>query len=354
MKHLSALAAVVAVLIPAVPHAAPAAPAVAPEFAGMQTAADLVVARRGFRGVALVLDQGREVWRYQSGTRDCAGKDPLDPGDRFDMGSIVKVFTATTILKLVEQGRLSLDDRLGDRLPGVPADKASITIRQLITHSSGLVDSLGEDETYISKSDLLAQAFATPLLFAPGEGEEYSNVGYSVLAAIIEKVTGKPYERALRDLVLRPAGVTSIGYTNRWPKSRQVCGILDGAAWGAVTDYFDRRGPSWHLVGNGGLQTTPSDLANWLEALWAGKLLNPADTAFMKDKLSRQDRSVPKRRTYGTNGSNRIFSSYYEYWPDQRMAFLLMTDDSHAPKEYVVAYFDPALDAIMDARDARR
>ncbi len=196
--------------------------------------------------------------------------------------------------------------------------------------------------------------FAAPLLFAPGEGEEYSNVGYSVLAAVIERVTGKTYERALRELVLRPARVRSIGYTNPWPSSRQVCGILDGAAWGSVPDYFDARGPSWHLVGNGGLQTTPGDLATWLEALWAGKVLNPADTAFMKEQLSRQDRSVPKRPTYGTNGSNRIFSSYYEYWPDHRMAFLLMTNDSHAPKEYVVAYFDPALDAIMDAREARR
>lgn len=351
-KTLAALtAAVTAALALAMPAAATP---VAPEYAGLQAAAERAVATRGFRGTALLYRDGKPAWRFDAGTRDCEGRDPISPGDRYDMGSITKVFTAVTLLRLSERGRLSLNDRLGDRLPGVPADKAGITLLQLLGHTSGFPDSLGLDETYISRRDLLAMAFERPLLFAPGEDEAYSNVGYAVLAAVIEDAAGKPYEQVLREEVLRPAGVRSIGYTNRWPRRAEVCGLnAEGARWGAVPDYFGRRGPSWHLVGNGGLSTTPDDLARWMEALFAGRLLNAENTALVRARMSRKDRSTPVRRdTMGTNGSNDIFSSYYEYWPAHRIGLLVMTSDSRAQKERVVGYFDEPLDALMDALEA--
>jgi len=334
--------------------AAPAGAApVAPEYAALQAGAETAVSSRGFRGTVVLFRDGKPVWRYDAGTRDCAGRDPIAAGDRYDMGSITKVFTAATVLRLAERGKLSLDDRLGDWLGDVPADKAGITLIQLIGHESGFPDSLGLDEDYISRRDLLAKAFAQPLLFAPGSNQAYSNLGYSMLAAVIEEATGKPYEQALRDEVLRPAGVRSIGYTNPWPRSADVCGLMEGRPWGSVKDHFTRKGPSWHLVGNGGLLTTPDDLGLWMEALFEGRVLNTDHTALVRARMSRQDRSTPKRDTMGTNGSNNIFSSYYEYWPAHRMGLLVMTSDSRAQKERVVGYFDAPLDALMDALEAR-
>jgi len=133
---------------------------------------------------------------------------------RFDIGSLTKPFTAALVLSLVEDGSLSTTDTLGSVLPGVPSDKAGITIHQLLTHTSGLVRSaasLGITEAS-TREEFVAAVLQSELLFEPGERFEYSDTGYDLLAAIVEHLTGQEWSPLLDTRVLEPAGLQMTGY----------------------------------------------------------------------------------------------------------------------------------------------
>ena len=312
-----------------------------PELAA---AFDTIVAS-GFRGVVLFRAADGPTRLFIHGDADCVGQAPITRATRFDIGSITKQLTGAAILRLVEQDRLSLDTRLGDIFSNAPSDKAGITVTQLLMHTSGLPDSLGADEEYISKTDYLALAFAAALLTRPGETEEYSNVGYSVLGAIIEQITGQRYEAALRDLVLTPAGVPGIGYMTG-DRARNACGLLDGARWGSTRDYFGADEPSWHLTGNGGLLATPEELTQWFDAVFAGRVLNAESLALFTDAIEATDRRGRTLRY--TSGSNNIFSSLYLTWPGVPATMMIMTSDSRFQKEGVTPVMFPAFNAYTD------
>jgi CubicO group peptidase (beta-lactamase class C family) len=298
----------------------------------------------GFQGLIYFREGGKPPFVFANGAADCAGGRAIDRTMRFDMGSITKQFTAAAVLVLIDQGKLGFDAKLKQFFPDVPADKAEITVQQLLTHTSGFSESLGLDEDYISKADFLKLAFSRPLQFAPGSKDEYSNVGYSVLAAIIERQTVSRYEDALRKLVLEPAGTPGIGYFGGH-QTKNVCGLLEGKRWGSVRDYFGRDEPSWHLVGNGALLTTIEELANWFDALWAGRVLKPESLALVTKAMQAKDKSG--RRLVFASGSNTIFSALYLGWPDEHAAFIVMTNDSRFQKEKVTPVLFPAIVATF-------
>ncbi len=318
----------------------------------MDAAAQSSVTRIGYQGAALLVDDSGVVWQFQNGAVDCTPEGrPIGPEDLFDMGSVTKVFTAVLVLRLAERGELSLDARLGDLLPNVPADKAGITVRQLIMHGSGLREASGEDEVYISRDAMLAQEFAEPLLFEPGAGEEYSNVGYSVLAAIIEHHFHQPYEQVLRREVLQPFHASSIGYTHRPPRGADVCGHWEDRAnpnYGSVRDYFGEREPSWHLTGNGALLATPADLARFYHALVTGRVLGPEYTALLQERMARHWYG---RDVYITSGSNIVFTTFIAHYRDTGLTFIMMSNDSRAPKERAMRDFNDGLNATMNELD---
>ncbi|WP_299751732.1 serine hydrolase domain-containing protein [uncultured Tateyamaria sp.] len=111
-----------------------------------------------------------------------------------DIGSITKTVTAIATLHLVENHGLTIDTTLGELLPGVPQDKAEITLHQLLAHTSGIVESTGDDSEALSRSDFLKRVFSAPLESIPGTHHSYSNAGYSVLAAVIEIQSDLEYE----------------------------------------------------------------------------------------------------------------------------------------------------------------
>lgn len=188
----------------------------------------------GFTGVVLV-DVGGEV------TVEGMGH---EPDARLDIGSLTKQFTAAAVLALEEDGLLSVDDRLGDHLNGLPPDKADLTLHQALTHTTGLPDSLGPDTEPIGRDAYVERVASTPLEREPGE-YGYSNVGYSLLAAVVETVTGLTYEEYLRTALFEPAGLHDTGY--------------DGD-------------PYWNLRGNGGLLSTAHDMHRWIRALADGEV----------------------------------------------------------------------------------
>jgi len=135
-----------------------------------------------------------------------------DPNTIFDIGSVSKQFTGAAILALEMQGRLSVEDSLHTYLDNIPLDKQNITIHQLLTHSSGLTENLGDDYDVINTEMYLEQTFASELESIPGESYVYSNVGYSILGILIEEISGQTYEEYLRENLWLPAGMNQTGY----------------------------------------------------------------------------------------------------------------------------------------------
>ena len=133
------------------------------------------------------------------------------PTTVFDIGSITKQFTAAAILKLEMQGKLSTDHKLSKYLDDIPIDKENITIHDLLRHQSGLISNVGKDYEKISKEEFLNKVLSSKLRFEVGSGFSYSNLGYSLLAMIIEKVSGQTYETYLYENLWKPAEMHMTG-----------------------------------------------------------------------------------------------------------------------------------------------
>jgi CubicO group peptidase (beta-lactamase class C family) len=223
----------------------------------------------GFSGGIVVEEGGRVVLRKGYGLADRAGRLPYTPATVQDMASITKPITAAAILLLEQRGTLSVHDPITRFFEGVPADKREITLHHLLTHTSGFTTDLGPDEDPIAANALLAMALASPLEFEPGTRWDYSNLGYSLLGMVIERVSGRGYEEFIRQELLLPLGMESTGYVQvDWPSAALAYGYLQGNLFGRTLERGWRAdGPGWHLHANGGLHTTVGDMHRWLTML---------------------------------------------------------------------------------------
>jgi CubicO group peptidase (beta-lactamase class C family) len=236
-------------------------------------------------GTAAVVRDGKLV--HCAGFTRATGCDTV-----YDLMSMTKQFTAAAILKLETMGRLRVSDPISRYVGPVPADKRRITLRMLLTHTSGLPAALGDDYDVLSRDQMLAEAMAAPLQAPPGREFHYSNVGYSVLAAIVERTSGISYERFLARHLLAPAGMTQTGYVlPRWRRER-VAVEYDrrGRPHGRPFDHpWAEDGPYWNLRGNGGLLSTARDMARWQRGLDGDAVLSRRE----KRKLFRPRVPIP-------------------------------------------------------------
>ena len=192
------------------------------------------------------------------------------PDTVYKIGSVSKQFIATGIMLLVQDGKISLDDNIGKYLDGAPETWKPITVRHLLTHTSGIVrEAPGFDPMKIQNdADVIKTAYSLPLRFTPGEKYEYCNVGYFTLAEIITKVSGKPWGDFLHERVFAPLGMNSTRPTNM---TELVPNRANGYVWrnGKLQNasiYFAVR-PS------GAFLSTVLDLGKWDAALQTEKLL---------------------------------------------------------------------------------
>ncbi|MFJ1669993.1 serine hydrolase domain-containing protein [Streptomyces bottropensis] len=202
----------------------------------------------------------------------------------YDVMSMTKQFTAAAILKLEVLGRLRVSDRIDRHLGPVPEDKRGITVEQLLTHTSGLVEGLGDDYAPVSREELVRGALASRLRSAPGTRFHYSNTGYSLLAAIVEKASSEGYEEFLARHLFAPAGMKRTGYVlPRWPRRLVAVEYDDrGRSMGRPFDHpWAADGPHWNLRGNGGMLSTAEDVFRWHRALLGEEIL----PARARDKL---------------------------------------------------------------------
>ncbi len=235
----------------------------------------------GYSGAVAVASGDEIVLLSGYGEADHESGRPFTAATAFTLASLTKQLTAAAILALEADGELSAEDPIGRFFENVPEDKASITLHQLLTHTSGLGSSFFRDHDEVSREQLLAAAFSSDLVSTPGETWQYSNAGYSVLAAVVEVVTGRPYEGFLLDRILGPAEIKASGYTvPSWDPTCVSRGYRRGEDQGPPPG-IDLRPDAWALIGNGGLTSTAADVLRWHRALRDEKVLGPA----AKDKL---------------------------------------------------------------------
>jgi CubicO group peptidase (beta-lactamase class C family) len=224
----------------------------------------------GFHGTVLVA-QGDDVVLHQAyGVADPRDGRPNTTGTMFSTGSVTKQFTAAGIMKLASEGRLSVDDPITKYFDGVPEEMRAMTLHHMLTHTAGLHPSYGPDRESISRDDFVERVFDTPLMNPVGDRYEYSNAGYTLLAIIIEKVTGSPYEEYLRETLYLPNGMEHTGLT-----SLAVTDEMVSRSHNAERDYpspADRPPDAWHLYGNGGQLSTTADMYRWYRALKEDRL----------------------------------------------------------------------------------
>jgi CubicO group peptidase (beta-lactamase class C family) len=232
-----------------------------------------------FDGVVLVAEGEDVLLAKGFGLADREAMRPWTPDTVSTIGSITKQFTGAAITLLVQRGELDFSDTIGDYFPDAPEDKSAITIHELLTHSSGLPGAVGADEEQIDRDAYLSRAFEAELSFDPGDRYDYSNVGYSVLGAILELVTGSPYEVFVRDNLFLPAGMNDTGYVlPGWGEERIAIGYRGDRRWGTVVEHQGADGFSWHLVGNGGMHSTVRDMHRWWLAIRDNTILDEQHT----------------------------------------------------------------------------
>jgi CubicO group peptidase (beta-lactamase class C family) len=236
----------------------------------------------GFSGAVLLARDGQVILRAAYGEARAATAQANAPGTLFEIGSLNKQFVAAAVLLLERDGKLALGDTLGKHFEGVPADKRAITLEQLLTHTAGLPAEFpvrgggGLYHEAISREEAVERIFALPLDAAPGSGWSYSNVGYDLLVAIVERRSGQAIGDLLRDRLFRPAGMARTGV---WPTH------LPADAGGCLAIGHDEVGPREVDVRQlgasflAGIVSSLDDLFRWQAALRGGRVLAPADVA---------------------------------------------------------------------------
>ncbi len=304
---------------------------------------------KNFSGGLLVIKDGKKVFSKGYGWANKEKEIPFTPSTLASMGSITKAFTAAAIMKLTEQGKLSVNDPLRKFFPDIPSDKANITIHQLLTHSSGFHEFLKEDGGDYKKVEtkgFLKRAFSEPLSFNPGEKAVYTNVRMSILAIIIEQVSGMSYETFLKQNLFEPNNIHGIGYHTSDSKNDSIAhGYQDGKDWGTIPQHIVAVGsePFWNLKANGGLQASLNDIFLWANAFTNHAILSDTRiqkmfTAHIAEEgyggkssfgygcnISKSRRDT---KMIGNGGSNGIYFARLIRLPQEGLVFYMITNES--------------------------
>ena len=236
-------------------------------------------------GVGVVVQRGEDLRYHTAGRAKADSPKPFRLDDHMRIASVTKAFTGAVALKLVERGKLSLNDTIGKLRPEMPQEWHPITLRQMLYHTSGLpnytataafqmyfVDHLAD---YISPQQVIGFAATEPLEFTPGTRYEYSNTGTFVVGLMIETVTGRSYARNLTDLVLKPLGMseTTLPFTTPALPKPFIRGYVFAGPGEPQENVSQLISPSG-VWAAGGIISTPRDLNVFARAWGGGSILD--------------------------------------------------------------------------------
>lgn len=307
--------------------------------------------------VILLARKGELICSAARGMADIEFGMKLLPQHKLRIGSVSKQFTAAALLKLMDQGKATLDDTLSKYYPSYPnGDK--ISLRQLLNHTSGVGD-ITRAPDFLDKTqridssteDLIKLISATPVDFAPGAGSSYSNSGYILISAVIEKITGKSWDQALDELLFKPLNLKDTGWENPDLPTKGLVRSYTQNSKGGIA-------PSAPLSmtvpqGAGALVSTVKDLWQWNEALHGGKVLSAASYqqmttpqgAAVKDNYGF---AVIKREVQGKSalwhsGGINGFMSNLIYFPESGTSVVQINNSDERPKSYYLQLAATAL-----------
>jgi CubicO group peptidase (beta-lactamase class C family) len=223
------------------------------------------VAARDFNGVVRIARGDTVLAERSYGKADWDLDVPLTPASRFRVASITKTFTGAAVAMLAERGKVSYDDPLATYVPDFPAGDR-IKVRHLLRHASGVTNPSAPPCGDAKLDDLVADLAAKPLAFEPGTGTRYSNGGYALLARVIEKASGKPWEVFLRDEIFTPLRLEATSADARTAVMPQRSrGFVPGPGPGGVI-HVSCEG-AWAAIGAGSLVSSAADLHRWGRAV---------------------------------------------------------------------------------------
>ena len=289
----------------------------------------------------IVIRDGAAVLARSYGLADLETHVAVDARTNFRLASLTKQFTATAALLLVKEGRLSLDDRVRDILPELPIHSAGVTVRHLLTHTSGLwayEDFVPDSQTaQVHDGDVPGLlAHADRLYFEPGSTYRYSNTGYALLALVVERRSGRPFARFLRERIFAPLGMHStvaleVGIST---VAHRAFGYSENGATFARTD----QSATSAVLGDGGIYSSVHDLALWDAALDRHALLGDAEqrAAWTPASLTGGGRS---RYGFGWfidnagedlgvshHGESMGFTNFIVKYPSRRLTIIVLTN----------------------------
>jgi D-alanyl-D-alanine carboxypeptidase len=268
----------------------------APTQKEVQTALEKAVAA-GVPGIALEIRTPEGGEFLAAGVASLEQERPLRPEDRFRIASVNKAFTGAVVMDLIEEGKLSLDDTVERWVPGLLEKGDSITVRNLLGHTSGLPEYTKDEEFVeaftsgkdLSPREVVSFVSSEPLAFEPGTSYEYSDTDNIVLGLIIEAATGRSYEQELRSRIFEPLGLraTTLPHSPEMPDPHahgyQYDPEGDGA--GKPDDVTTALDPSAAWA-SGALISTPGDVSRFFGALLGGELLGEETLEQMQETVA--------------------------------------------------------------------
>ena len=297
------------------------------------------MAKQKIPGLTLAVVKGGAVERATGyGLANVEHRVPAKRETVYQSGSVGKQFTAALVLLLAEDGKLGLDDPVSKHLKGAPESWTGVTVRHLLTHTSGIGNAESSPEFNlqrdVSDDQLLKMAFAAKPAAKPGEKWAYSNTGYVVLGVLASRVGEKFYGDQLRERVFTPLGMK----TARIIDERS---IIPNRAAGYEFEKGEWKNQKWvsptfNRTADGSLYVTVDDLIAWDAALSAGKLFKPETYAAMWARVKTTD---GKEHDYGfgwqlgtRNGHKRIhhggawqgFTAYIDRYPDDKLTVIVL------------------------------
>jgi CubicO group peptidase (beta-lactamase class C family) len=296
----------------------------------------------------LVAYKDSVILTLHTGVEDIRSKKPIDENTSFYVASVAKTFTAAAILKLRQDKKLDLSDKISKYLPGLPAYTKDIRIFHLLTHMSGLpdyLDVLGEELPGFKNEDVLKFVQARDsLLFEPGLDYSYSNTGYILLAQIVEDISGKKFPDYINENLLLPSGMLTTKANDKPGK------IVDNKAKGytkdslgniLISDYTNI-----YTVGSGGYYSTIFDLNKWLISLKKGTVISQRSFDLMtsfpialtgkksylgmgwtNESWGPKTKGLENLKAFGSIGVFKGFRSMIFYLPDNNLHLILLSNN---------------------------
>lgn len=304
--------------------------------------------KNGFSGSVLVAIKGEIILSKGYGWSDRNKKIPNSSYSIFNIGSVTKQFTASAILKLVEEGEIKTSDKIGQFYNEAPDDKKNITIHQLLTHTSGISNRTGGFRyEEASKEKFINEFFNSKLKSVSGTKHEYANANYIMLAAILELVSKQDYGTFLHENLWMPSDMLNTGYKGITFYSERLAhgyyfNITDGiwVDWGATQEHLPYNDKHWYSIGKGDIHSSVEDLYKWHLALNDNRVLSSKTRELQETPHVAENDRATSHYGYGWavlnsdrgskvvthNGSNGIYFADFIRFIDEEVVIIYLTN----------------------------